>query len=60
ESWFKPLDTKTYVIWRVPAGHNPKLSEGLARLELLRKNGATEEAFDFAYIERRKLADAQA
>ncbi|WP_395662172.1 DUF3291 domain-containing protein [Aestuariivirga sp.] len=59
ESWFKPLDTKTYVIWPIPAGHILKLSEGLARLEQLRKNGATEEAFDFAFIEQRKLADAQ-
>lgn len=59
ETWFAPLDSKTYVIWRIPAGHIPKLSEGLARLEQLRSNGASEEAFDFAYIERRKLADAQ-
>jgi hypothetical protein len=55
ELWFKPLGTKTYVIWRVPAGHIPKLGEGLARLEQLRENGATEDAFDFEYNERRKL-----
>lgn len=58
ELWFKPLGAKSYVIWRVPAGHIPKLSEGLARLQALRDRGATEDAFDFEYIERRKLLNA--
>jgi hypothetical protein len=55
ENWFLPLGVKTYVIWRIVAGHIPTLGEGLARLESLRKNGATEDAFDFEYIEQRKL-----
>jgi hypothetical protein len=56
ENWFVPLGVKTYVIWRIAAGHIPSLGEGLARLELIRKNGATEDAFDFEYIEQRKLS----
>jgi heme-degrading monooxygenase HmoA len=55
ENWFTPLGTKTYVIWRVPIGHIPKLGEALAKLEHLRRNGASEEAFDFEYIEQEKL-----
>jgi Domain of unknown function (DUF3291) len=55
EKWFQPLGAKTYVIWRIAAGHIPTLGEGMAALEKLRSNGATEEAFDFEYIERRKL-----
>jgi Domain of unknown function (DUF3291) len=55
ELWFKPLGTRSYVIWRIPAGHIPGLGEALAKLEKLREFGATEEAFDFEYIEQRKL-----
>jgi hypothetical protein len=55
ELWFKPLGQKSYVIWNVAAGHIPTLGEGLARLEQLRQNGASEEAYDFEFIERRKL-----
>ena len=56
ENWFMPLGMKTYAIWRLPAGQIPTLGEGLARLERLRNEGATDEAFDFEFMERRKLA----
>ena len=35
------------VLWWVPRGHRPTLSEAVARLELLRAKGPTQEAFTF-------------
>lgn len=45
--WFKPLAEKHFVMWWVPAGHRPSLDEALGRLDLLRRNGASEDAFDW-------------
>lgn len=55
EQWFVPLGKKTYVIWRVQAGHIPTLGEGLGKLERLRTEGASDDVFDFEFVERRKL-----
>jgi hypothetical protein len=35
------------VLWWVPAGHRPSLTEALARLELLRREGPSAQAFSF-------------
>lgn len=48
--WFRPQDHRTYVIWRIPAGHIPSVQEGLHRLAELQDHGPTETAFDFAYL----------
>jgi hypothetical protein len=45
--WFERMDEAFLVLWWVPAGHRPTVEEGIARLELLRARGATEEAFTF-------------
>lgn len=56
ERWFVPLGKKTYVIWHIQSGHIPTLGEGLGKLERLRTEGASDDAFDFEFIERRKLS----
>jgi len=44
--WFEPM--KPYmVLWWVPAGHRPTLAEALERLELLRQQGPSAQAFSF-------------
>lgn len=43
--WFAPLDTAHFVMWWVPEGHLPDLAEALDRLERLRREGESEEAF---------------
>jgi hypothetical protein len=43
--WFERLDEAVTVLWWVPAGHRPTVAEAQARLEHLRKHGATEYAF---------------
>jgi hypothetical protein len=35
------------VLWWVPKGHRPNVNEAIARLEILRSNGPTAEAFTF-------------
>lgn len=45
--WFQKLTQAHQVLWWIEAGHEPTLSEGLHRLEQLRKEGPTSEAFTF-------------
>jgi hypothetical protein len=45
--WFEKLDEAFTVLWWVPAGHRPSLDEAKARLEQLRTDGPTAEAFTF-------------
>jgi hypothetical protein len=44
--WFQRMSI-AYVMWWVPAGHTPTVTEAVARLELLRSKGASPEAFHF-------------
>lgn len=44
--WFDAMETYL-ALWWVPAGHQPPLSEGLARLALLGREGPTAAAFTF-------------
>ncbi len=45
--WFEPMKEMHMVLWWIPAGHIPTEQEAIAKLELLRKNGPTAEAFSF-------------
>ncbi|GAA0956388.1 DUF3291 domain-containing protein [Actinocorallia libanotica] len=45
--WFGHMEEPTIVLWWVPEGHTPTVEEGMARLELLRAQGPTPEAFTF-------------
>lgn len=47
--WFEPPKGPSFVMWWVPKGHRPTLAEAMTRLDLLTQNGASEEAFDWAY-----------
>lgn len=55
QEWFELLGERHFVMWWVPEGHRPTLGEGLERLELLRREGATESAFDWAHARDAKL-----
>lgn len=48
--WFETADEPRFVMWHVPEGHLPSLEEALERLELLRQNGETAEAFGWAWV----------
>ena len=45
--WFERLDEITSVLWWVPAGHHPTVTEAIGRLDLLRRQGPTPVAFTF-------------
>lgn len=45
--WMVPPAERFLVLWWVPAGHIPTLTEARERLDLIRAEGPTERAFDF-------------
>lgn len=45
--WFERMSEAIMVLWWVPRGHRPSVEEAIARLTLLRAQGATPEAFTF-------------
>ncbi|WP_020559490.1 DUF3291 domain-containing protein [Thiofilum flexile] len=46
--WFAKMASAYSVLWWIPAGHQPSLTESAERLAHLEKQGATEYAFTFA------------
>lgn len=47
ELWFRPMSDQYMVLWWVEDGHIPSLEEAKEKLDLLRANGPTPEAFSF-------------
>ena len=47
KEWFDRMREAHLVLWWVPKGHRPTVAEAIAKLELLRANGPTQEAFTF-------------
>jgi hypothetical protein len=45
--WFERMDQAFLVLWWIPRGHRPTVSEAIERLELLRAKGPTAAAFTF-------------
>ena len=59
QEWFEVLGKMHFVMWWVPVGRRPTLNEALARLELLTKNGDSEEAFGWSYLRQAQLYKTQ-
>ena len=47
KQWFEPIDGPILVLWWIPAGHIPTISEAMERLERLKQLGPTPDAFTF-------------
>jgi hypothetical protein len=47
KEWFERMREAWVVLWWIPRGHRPTVSEAIAKLELLRAKGPTTEAFTF-------------
>lgn len=45
--WFERMAQAYLVLWWVPQGHRPSITEAMERLNLLRSEGPTELAFTF-------------
>ncbi len=48
--WFEVLGDKHFVMWWVPAGHQPTIDEAMDRLKHLQQNGETDHAFGWTYM----------
>jgi hypothetical protein len=49
KEWFERMREAYVVLWWVRRGHRPSISEAIAKLELLRAQGPTVEAFTFRH-----------
>lgn len=47
KEWFERMKEAWVVLWWVPRGHRPEIGEAIAKLERLRAEGPTAEAFTF-------------
>ncbi len=47
--WFERFDGVYQVLWWVPIGHQPTVTEAIERLALLRSHGPTARAFTFRH-----------
>ena len=47
KEWFERMREAYVVLWWIPKGHRPTVAEAIGKLELLRANGPTKEAFTF-------------
>lgn len=45
--WFEESELPAFALWWIPAGTLPTVGEGKARLDSLRRDGPTPEAFSF-------------
>jgi len=45
--WFERMSEVFLVLWWVPEGHRPRVVDAIAKLDVLRRNGPTPEAFTF-------------
>ena len=48
--WFEPMEGPILAMWWVPAGSLPTVAEAKHRLELLKLNGPTQDAFTFRHF----------
>jgi Domain of unknown function (DUF3291) len=49
KEWFERMGEAYVVLWWVPEGHRPTVSEAIVRLEHLRKEGPSVKAFTFRH-----------
>jgi Domain of unknown function (DUF3291) len=52
--WFEKAVDNMVVLWHIDAGHTPSVQEAKERLEQLRREGASDEVFDFRYLKMKK------
>lgn len=55
KEWFPPLREAHFVMWWIPAGHIPTVDEAFERLQRLRTDGPTDDAFGWERLENLKL-----
>ncbi|MEO1015631.1 MAG: DUF3291 domain-containing protein [Pseudomonadota bacterium] len=53
--WFEVLGDMHFVMWWVEAGHRPSLDEALARLDMRRRLGDSEDAFGWDWLREARM-----
>ncbi len=53
--WFEPDGGPNYVLWWVPAGMRPTITDARSRVEAIQSQGATANAFDFGWLTSRAI-----
>jgi hypothetical protein len=56
--WFERMAERYFVMWWVPAGHRPSVTDALARLEHFRRHGPSDHAFGWEDLPAAKLWQA--
>lgn len=54
-NWFERPSSAYLVLWWIPAGHIPTVDEGIDRLEQLRRDGPSPDAFTFREFHPREV-----
>lgn len=49
--WFQAMGAQHFVMWWVPEGHRPDLTEALERLDHLKAHGDSDAAFGWSYLD---------
>ena len=49
-NWFEHMTERHMVLWWIPAGHEPSIAEAQKRLEQLRDEGDSAQAFTFRSV----------
>jgi hypothetical protein len=57
--WFEHMSEPFLVLWWIPAGHTPTLEEAKQRLDKLRRDGPSPEAFTFRQPFEAPLSQAE-
>ena len=52
EGWFQAMTSHHFVMWMVEDNHTPDLAEAMERLEYLQKNGSTDHAFGWDFVDQ--------
>ncbi len=51
DTWFDPMKKPHFVMWHVPGGHLPDLTEAMARLHHLQEHGSSDHAFGWDAVD---------
>ena len=54
DEWFAQFDERRCVLWWIPDGHRPTLTEGVERLDHLKAHGPSESRLRLAAASRRR------
>ena len=50
QAWFKKYVDAQQALWWIPKGHTPSIEEAKEKLDLIQKNGPSQEAFHFGKL----------